>query len=212
MAWWMVPCLRQGSELAKPQATEVECANLTTQLWGCPHHCRILKALEVLIKSLCPSIRAQNIGPSKHHMGAFLEMHTKFGLANAAFPCPHYPSSHLGLSDFSFLQNFCGDGIKTNEQRKKSRAGIIRHSISLLSKTLNFTVCKNNVGAVKSKAQLPSSKSLWSLGRLDLYVKMNINREVYMVCQKKCTLMALKWGWDSSQLNSWKSHPSGGIS
>ena len=36
MAWWAVPCLRPGSKLAKPRASEAEHATLTTQAWGRP--------------------------------------------------------------------------------------------------------------------------------------------------------------------------------
>ena len=36
MAWWVGLCLCPGSELAKPWATEAECANLTTRAWDWP--------------------------------------------------------------------------------------------------------------------------------------------------------------------------------
>ena len=36
MAWWAVPCLHPGSELAKPWATAAECVNLTTRPWASP--------------------------------------------------------------------------------------------------------------------------------------------------------------------------------
>lgn len=65
-------------------------------------------------------------------MGADLGMTTNFDLARA-FPCFIAWSCHVGLSD-----QICRNGIKTNEQIKKLRVGIIHHSLSVLSKHLKF--------------------------------------------------------------------------
>ena len=55
MAWWVGPCLRPGSELAKPWATEAECVNLTIWPWGQPLHNK--KAFKETIKSTKGNLR-----------------------------------------------------------------------------------------------------------------------------------------------------------
>lgn len=94
----------------------------------------------------------------------------KWSASFFSYSCPLYMGARLRL--LRNLPKFQNNRWTQNINKEKNIewvSSIIHYYY--LSKTLNFFVFKNNAGDVKSKAPLPSSKSLWSLRKMNLYLK-----------------------------------------